>query len=178
MKSLIATICILSLVGMVVGVAVKAADTGTVTATVTVQSISVSVSDGTVAYGILVVSTSKDTTSVASGGLDDTQVATNNGNVNETLNISGQNSTPGTWALSGAAGSEAYVHAFCKAGTGAPDPCDAAPVYTALTTTYQTLATPVAPLGTQRFDLKITTPTATASFVQQSVNVTIQAVAI
>lgn len=175
MKSLIASIAIVTLVGMAVGVAVRAADTQSVTATVTVQNISVTVSDGTVAYGTLAVDTSKDTTS---GGLDDTQVATNNGNVSSTLNIKGQNSTPGTWVLSGAAGNEAYVHQFCKTGGGAPDPCDSAPVYVALTTFYQTLATPVAPLGTQRFDLKITTPTATASFVEQSVNVTVQAVAI
>jgi len=143
-----------------------------VTATVTVQNISITVADGTVAYGTLGANTSKDTTS---GGLDDTQTATNDGNVSETFNIKGSDSV--AWTLAGAAGVNQYKHEFCKTGTGVPDPCDANPVYTALTTGYQALATPVAATGTQKFDLKITTPTSSSSFAEQSVNVTVQATA-
>ena len=173
MKSLIASIAIVGVIGMAVGVVAQGATEASVTSTVTVQNISVTVANGTVAYGTLGVNTSKDTTL---GGLNNTQVATNNGNVSETLNIKGQPSA--SWTLGAAAGSDVYVHQFCKTGTGSPDPCDANPVYTALTTSYQALATPVAAGGNQRFDLKITTPTVSTSFVEQSVNVTVQAVAI
>ncbi len=143
-----------------------AATTATVTATVTVQniSVSVSVSDGAVVYGTLGTNTSADTNPA------DTQIATNNGNVTEGFNISGQNSV--AWTLAGIAGADTYVHKFCTATCGNP-PTN----YTALTTSYQTLATAVAPSGTKTFDLYITTPTSSSSFTQQSVSVTVQAVA-
>ena len=145
---------------------VHAATTDTVTATVTVQniSISVSVSDGVVAYGTLGTNTSADTNPA------DTQIATNNGNITEDFNISGQNSA--AWTLAAIAGADNYVHKFCNAACGNP-PTN----YTALTTSYQTLATAVAPSGTKTFDLYITTPTSSSSFTQQSVSVTVQAVA-
>ncbi len=53
MKSLIASICILGLVGMVVGVAIQGADTDTVMATVTPQFIAVSIDVESVDYGVL-----------------------------------------------------------------------------------------------------------------------------
>lgn len=176
MKSFISTICILGLVGMVVGVAVQGATEGTVTATVSVQNISVTVTDGTVAYGTLAASASKDTTAVV-GGLDDTQVATNNGNVTENLNIRGQNSAPAGWVLAATAGANQYAQKFCKTGTGAPDPCDTAPTWTALTTSNQTLTAGVAATGTQRFDLQILVPSSSSDFNQQAVDVTVQATA-
>lgn len=151
---------------------VLAATEGSVTATVTVQSISITVSDGTVAYGTLAVNTSKDTTS---GGVNDTQTATNNGNVTEDFLIRGQNSA--NWTLAVVAGVDQYIHQFCIAGTGVPDPCDATPTYTALTTSNQTVVNSVATSGTQKFDLKITTPTSSSVFTQQNVNVTVVAVA-
>ena len=161
MKFLITTICILGLVGMVVGVAVQGADTGTVAATVTVQSISVTVTDGTVAYGIIVAGASKDTVTPS-----DLQTATNNGNVTENLNIRGTNSA--AWILAAtASGATNYKHEFSKdrfATSG-----------TALTLVNQTLASSVAPAGTQTFDLKVTTPPSAANFTEQSVNVIVQA---
>lgn len=161
MKSLIASICILAVVGMVVGVAVQGADTASVAATVTVQSISVSISDGTVAYGVIAAGTSKDTVTPS-----DLQTATNNGNVTETLNIKGTNSA--AWTLAAAAfGATDYKHEFSKdrfvtAGT-------------ALTLANQTLASGVASGGSQTFDLKITTPPSAADYTAQSVNVTVLA---
>lgn len=145
---------------------VKAADTGTVTATVTVQNISVSVSDGTVTYGTLATSATEDTTT---SGLDDSQTATNDGNVTEDFNIRGQNSA--NWTLGATAGADTYVHSFCTSN------CDSSPTWTALTTSNQTLATGVAASGSQTFDLQIETPTSTTSYTEQSVDVTIQAVA-
>lgn len=145
-----------------------------VTATVTVQNISVSVADGNVAYGTLAVNTSKDTTNT---GVNDTQTATNDGNVNETFNIKGSDSV--AWTLAAAPSTNQYKHEFCTTGTGVTDPCDATPTYTALTTPgYLQLATPIAPSGTKKFDLKITTPTSSSSFAEQNVNVTVQATAI
>ena len=152
---------------MVVGMAVQGADESSVTATVTVQNISVAVTDGVVAYGTLGNNTSQDTTS---GNLSDTQVATNNGNVAETFNIKGQDS--GTWTLAASVGADQYVHEFCKVDTGN---CDSSPVWAALTTSYATLKTGVAALGTYDFDLKITTPNPSSDFIEHSVNVTVQA---
>lgn len=160
MKSLIASIMILGLVGFVVGVMVQAADESGVTATVTVQNISVSVSDGDVDYGTIAAGASKDTVT-----LSDSQTANNNGNVTETFNIRGQN-TACVWTLAGASGDDQYVHEFSD---------DAFTTATALTTSNQTLASGVAAAGSQVFDLKITTPNPSSCFDQQSVNVTVQA---
>lgn len=145
---------------------VFAATEETVTATATVSNISLTVSDAAVAYGTLTVSTTQDTTNT---GVDDSQTATNNGNVAEDFNIRGVDSA--NWTLSATAGSEQYTHKFCNNGT-----CDGTPTWTALTTTYQTLATAVATSGTQEFDLELGTPTTTANYTQQSVNAQVQAV--
>lgn len=145
----------------------RAATTSAVTATVTAQNISVSVTDGTVAYGTLGASTSVSTITT---DLNDTQTATNDGNVAETFNIAGQNSA--NWTLAGTNGSDQYVHQFCTATCSSP-PTN----FTALTTGYQTLATNIASTGNQTFDLRITTPTVSSVTTQQSVDVTVQAVA-
>lgn len=146
---------------------VFAATTGNVSATVTTQNISVTVSDGTVSYGTLDSNTSKST--IASD-LNDLQTATNDGNVNEDLNIRGQNSA--AWTLAATSGTDQYVHRFCTATCGTP-PTN----FTALTTNYQSLTTNAAPSGSQTFDLQITTPNPSTVFTQQSVDVTVQAVA-
>lgn len=161
MKSLIASICILGLVGMVVGVAVQGAPEASVGATVTVQNISVAVADGTVTYGTMAVNTTKST---LVGELNDLQTATNNGNVTENFNIRGTDS--GTWTLGAVAGSNVYVHKFST---------DSGAAWTALTLANQTLATAKAVGGTQTFDLQITTPTVSADYIEHSVNVTVQA---
>ena len=140
--------------------------TATVTSTVTAQSISVSVADGSVAYGVLADNTSKGTNT---SDMNDTQTATNNGNVAEDFNIKGQNSA--NWTLASSTGSDQYVHKFCAAT------CDSPPTnYTALTTNYQALGTNIAANGTKTFDLRITTPNPSTNFTQQSVDVLVQAV--
>ncbi|HVZ66957.1 MAG TPA: hypothetical protein VG917_01725 [Patescibacteria group bacterium] len=127
--------------------------------------ISVSVADGTVSYGVMSINQNKDTTA---SGLNDTQTATNNGNVAEDFNISGQN-TSCPWTLSSSSGTDQYVHSF-STNSGSN--------WTPLTTSYQALGSGnLAANGTQAFDLKLTTPTSTACSSQQSVDVTIQAVA-
>jgi hypothetical protein len=175
-KKLLDISLVLSLVALPVFVATSAfaATTGTVAATVTPQNISVAVSDGSVAYGTLSLSASADTTS---GGVNDTQVATNDGNVAEDFNILSSNATGGTaWTLSGAPGVDQYSHSFCNTGSGSPDSCDATPTWTTMTTNYTQLADNVSPAGTNRFDLKLDTPTSSTDYVQKTINVTIQAV--
>lgn len=131
------------------------------------ESIAISVSDGVITYGNISLNSSKST---ISGDLNDTQIATNNGSVTETFNIKGQNSE--NWTLSGTNGSEAYTHKFCVASCGTPPTG-----YTALTTNYQTLGSGIAVDGSISFDLLLTTPTSTSNYIQQTVSITVQAVA-
>jgi hypothetical protein len=165
MKRIASLITLLTLAFILVFTPVaNAATTGTVTATVTVQSVSVSVTDGTVAYGTLGVNSSAGTNGT------DTQTATNNGNVAEDLNIKGQNTA--NWTLAATAASDQYVHKFCVAS------CGSAPTnFTALTTSYQALASNIGASATQTFDLYLTTPTVSTNFSQQSVDIVVQAVA-
>jgi len=106
MKSFIANVCILGVIGVLIGTKVFAADTAQISATVTVQNISVSVSDGSIDYGTLAPGGSQDTTTNGNG---DSQTATNDGNVNEDFKIKGANVTTGcSWTLSTSAGDEQY----------------------------------------------------------------------
>jgi hypothetical protein len=142
-----------------------AASTATVTATVTVENISVAVSDGSISYGVLAVDSSTGTNGT------DTQTASNDGNVVEDFNIRGQNSAG--WTLNSVnTGTDNYIHRFCTTSCASPPTS-----YTALTTNYQTLASAVSVSGNQTFDLYITTPQTSTVFTQQSVDITVQAVA-
>jgi hypothetical protein len=163
MKSLITILSILIIVGLIVGSLIQAADTATITATVTVQNISLSVSDGSITYGTLAQNSSKSTCD-----LSDTQTVTNNGNVAETFNIKGQNSA--NWTLGTTPGSDVYVHKFATSSCPWTNG-------TALTTSYQTMATNVAASSTVTLNLQITTPNPSTVFTEQSVDVTVQAVA-
>ena len=95
---------------------VFAATSADVTATVTIQNVSVSVSDGSVAYGTVSASATEDTTS---NGVNDSQTASNDGNVTEDINIRGADSS--NWTLAGTAGVDTYVHKFCTTT------CDSSP---------------------------------------------------
>lgn len=159
-----ADFCILALVGVTVYTNASAATTATVAATATVQNISVTVADGTVAYGTLASNASAGTYNA------DTQAVTNNGNITENINVRGTNSAD--WTLAASTASDQYVHRFCNAS------CWNAPTgYTALTTSYQTLASNVTTSATTALELYITTPNPSTVFTQQSVDVTVQAVA-
>jgi hypothetical protein len=124
--------------------------------------ISISVSDGTVNYGTMPANTTKDTTS---SGLNDTQTLTNNGNVLEDFTIEGQN-TACPWILAASNGSDQYKHEFSTNSGGN---------WTATTTSYQSLASNIAASGTSNLDLRLTMPTSTNCYTQQSVNVSILA---
>ncbi len=160
----IARSVILASVFILPSLQVFAAGSATVAATVTMQNVSVSVTDGSISYGTLSSSSTKDTTNAV---LNDSQTATNDGNVNQDLNIRGQNST--NWTLAATAGANQYKHEFCTIN------CDVSPTWTALTASNQTLQNAVAASGTKVFDLKLTAPSSSTVYTQQSVDVIVQA---
>lgn len=142
------------------------ANTANVAATVMVQNISLSVADGSVAYGTLASNTTKST---CTSELSDLQIITNDGNIAETFNIKGQNSA--NWTLAATAASDQYVHKF------ATSTCATFSGGTALTTSYATAQSNVAASATSSLNLQITTPNPSTVFTQQSVDVGLQAVA-
>ncbi|MCD4760928.1 hypothetical protein K8R42_03460 [bacterium] len=169
MKSFLAIVSVLVMTGVVVGVVAIAADTASVTATVTARNVSVSVTDGSVLYGNLTVGGTNSTTS---DGIDDTQQATNDGNVSATLNIIGTDS--GDWTLESAAGADQYTHAFCNTDT-----CDATPTWTLMQeVAYTTMSstTVATSTGYQNVDLRINLPSSSSVYTEQTVSVTVQAV--
>lgn len=153
MKSLIASITILGLVGMVVGMAVKAADTAPISCTVTPGVISVTVAPTSVAYGAMPLGDNETSGTIT---------ATNNGGVTEDLDIIGSDATYDiyAWDIEDTPGTDVYAHKFTPAG-GSETP---------LSETdddgYKALATDIAAAGTQDFDLTIYTPTAEGTQTQ------------
>lgn len=144
----ITSVSIVAMAAMLIGTFAIAATTGSVTATVTAAVVAVTVSDGNVAY--LTVSTTANTTS---SGVNDTQVITNTGTVNEDFEIKGQNSTGQVWTLGAAPGNAIYAHDTCVAT------CDATPTWTPLTASYTDRATNKAPSATTDLDLRVSVPT-------------------
>ncbi len=141
-----------------------AASSAVVSATVTVQNISMTVASSTIAWGTLPAGTASSTNPAF------TNTLTNSGNVAENFLVKGQNSA--NWTLAATAGSDAYEEATCATS------CTTAPTgYTALTTTNATLASNVASLATSPLDLYIKVPTTSTVFTQQSVDITLTAVA-
>jgi hypothetical protein len=149
MKKLLIIIGVLVLMTALVPTAVLAAtDAKDVTCTVTAKLVSITVLDGSVAYGVLEVGSTKST---LAGELADTQTVTNTGNVAVDLDIKSSNASGGTgWTLAESSGPNAFVHQFS---------INSGDNWTNLTTSYQTLATGIAYAGTQTFDLQITMPT-------------------
>jgi len=146
---------------------IKAAEESSVTATVTAQSLSVSVADGTVSYGVLGVGTSATTATGDGDALSDSQDAVNIGNTAEKFNVRGQDST--NWTLGANPGSETYSHDFCTSN------CDASPSWTALTTSNLTLVASIGIGSSQNFDLRLRMPSSTSTYTSQTVSVTVQA---
>lgn len=136
------------------------------------STLSVSVSDGSVSYGLLAAGAAKST---LSGDLNDMQTATNDGDVTANINVKGQDASGGgcTWALASSSGADQYVHQFCN---DTDNDCSSPPTnYTALTTSYQTLKSSVSVSGTVDFQLRLTTPSSSSCYNAQSVDVTVQA---
>jgi hypothetical protein len=172
---------ILVLGSLLMGVTnVAFATTAAVTATVKLQNIQVTVSDGSVNYGVLALSTTVDT--VATSGtshLSDPQIANNTGNIAEDLTIKGKDATtasstctlggsPSLWYLSSTSTSaDHYTHKFSTSTTGVN--------FNFLSTSYTTLKSNLSASTTQSFDLQLTTPTASSCYDPQSVDITVSA---
>ena len=140
---------------------VSAYSTGQITInTAAVVSVTITTS-GVINYGTLAAGASSNTIPA------NTQTAKNDGTVTETINIKGQD-TACPWTLFASTGNEQYTHEFSINGGADWSP---------LTTSYQTLETGVVVNGTKDFDLRVTTPSTTACYSQQAVDITIQAVA-
>jgi len=170
MKKILFSAIVVVSAALIIGQYAFAATTASVGATVTVQNISVTVTNGSVAYGTMGLNATASTRSPAN-----LQTATNNGNVAEDFTIKGMDATGSTqtWTLAATAGSAQYIHGFCIASCTTP-PTN----YTALTTSYTALgAGNVAVNGTQTFDLYINTPTATTDYTVHTVDVTVSAAA-
>lgn len=162
MKKIIASVGVMSLLT----IPVVAAESADVTATVTVENITISVADGAIDYGTIGTTQIRSTAINDGDTIDDSQTATNDGNVSVDLNIRG---TDTDWTLGVTAGDETYRHDFCISD------CDGTPTWVPLTTTNQPLASGVATSTSQVFDLRISTPTVTTTFTEQAVTVTVQA---
>lgn len=178
-KSLLATICILGIAGMVIGTIAEAGDT--VTATVTPGNYAVSVLPTSAAYAGMTLSATKTSAQIT---------ATNDGSLTAKLNIIGADATytSYTWTQSTTApGTDIFVHAFSTKtvapATGATLGTDPTVEWVALdkTSTYKTLVASVAAAGTQTFKLDMRTPTAAGAGTsfgnQYSTSVVVAAVA-
>ena len=165
MRRLLLVVGVSLLAAALMPVLVRAATEVGVSATVTAQLVSVTVSDGSVAYGIVDLTGSKSTID-----LSDSQTANNNGNVSADLDIKSSDGVGGVdWTLVAAAGlggSDDFAHQFSINSGGD---------WTDLTTSYQALATGVAGAGSQVFDLKILMPTLTTDYVEKTITVTVRA---
>ena len=177
-KQFIASLCILAVVGVAVGVGVEGADEAGVGATVTPKLVSVSVSSGIVAYGILDLDATKNTAlyhnSDNLNGMDvaQTQIVTSESNVDIELNIKSSNAEAVTdtndWILNSVNTTENYyIHEFKGGDVGSWTQLPVDHSYAALD------ASPVA--DSVGFDLQITTPTSTNSSELRTITVTIQA---
>ena len=168
MKSTIATVAILALFGLVVGVGAIAATEATVSATVTSQLVAITVADGNVAYGILPVNTNADTVT-----LGQTQVVTNGGNVNVDLSVKSSDAVGRTnWNLAATnAALNEFTHEFSS---------NSGVAYTGFNVdniTYISLVAGVIPTGTQNLDLKIKTPASVTDNAQKAITITVLATA-
>mgnify|MGYP007030112427 CR=1 FL=1 len=145
---------------------------------ITIQAVSISITvfDGNVAYGMMAKNSSKTTLSSDMPPSGDMQTINYDTNVSVNINIKGYDASGGgcTWTLASSNGNDQYVHQFCNETDGN---CSSPPTsYTALTTGYQTLKSGVSGVGSVDFHLRLTTPTESSCYGQQSVNVTVQAV--
>ena len=161
MKFFLYGVTLLVWVGMGVWLFAQAAEEATVSATVTVLSLSVSVDDGSVPYGILAAGATNDTFSIP-----DRQVVENDGNDAIDVNIRG--GTTDSWDLTTSAGTDEFVHRFASD--------DAGDDLQALTDDQTLFTDNLAAAATRALDLEIQVPIATTETGLQTADVTLTAV--
>jgi len=162
----------LSPVGMV-----SAGNESSVTLSVTVQNVAVEVDPITYAFGTVIAGQNTSSTwNVTGVGMY--FEANNTGNVNESFTIRGANATDtdaggsNTWVLTSAAGSDEFVIWNSTDGT-----IDTEGSYDTITLSAVIWNTSVMVYGTPRFDLKLTLPSSTSSYLEHKTTVTIGGVA-
>ncbi len=171
MKSLLATICILAMVGMMIGTIAKAGDT--VTATITIGTVSVTIAPTTFDYGTMPFSSTKASYDTA-GVLAGKNISATVGTLVTDLDIKGAVTTGWTTLDATTPGVNTYVHKFATSTDETTEPTNS---YVGLTTSFadpDKLAAAVAAEGVVWFGLEISTPTSGVA-TQQSAAVTVLA---
>lgn len=164
LKQSFAIALIAAIAGLLIASVVGAAE-ATVDATVTPQLVAVSVSDGTVVYGILAANSSANTFT-----LGQQQTATNDGNVDVDLDIRSSDAVvAGTdWNLEATTSTDQYTHEF-----SIDDGVSWS--FFAADNSVSDLADPV--IASKTFDLRITTPTTSTDLGEHTITVTVLATA-
>lgn len=182
-RRILALLVALALVALVVPAAVFAADTGTVSCTVSAVLVSLSITDGSVAYGTLALNTIKNTakydaTNNTNGmATPQTQTITNTGTVNENFRIKTSNAAGTTnWTLGSTAGSDIFTHAYNQQGTAIYNGVGAI-TFTKWTAvdTYVAAGTTTAPTGHNYLELEIGMPTSVTDAGSHTITVTVMA---
>jgi len=122
--------------------------------------VSIVVSDGQIAFGIMPEGSSKSTLE-----LSDTQSVTNTGNTEVDIQVKGYD-TICPWILSNSVGIDNYVYEF-SLNSGID--------WTKITKTNATFKENLASSGVQNFDLKLWTPSSTNCSNQQTISITLLA---
>ena len=183
-KRILALIVVLALVGALVPAIVFAADEDTVECTVTAVLVSVSVSDGDVAYGTLALGATKNTAVYDASDNPDgsdpaqTQTITNTGTVAEDFNIKTSNADGGTnWTVASSTGLlDEFTHAY---NVDATEYTGSGTIpfttWSAADTYVNDVATDVAVDGVRYLELEIGMPTSATDHTQHTITVTVLA---
>ena len=184
-KRLLALVAVLALVGVLVPAIVFAADEGTVECTVTAVLVSVSVSDGDVAYGTLALSGTRNTAEYHASNnpygcvSPQTQTITNTGTVAEDFNIKTSNALGGTnWTVASSIGNlDEFTHAY---NISATQYTGSVPItftnWSAADTYVNDVATSVPVADPVRYlELKIGMPASATDYTEHTITVTVQA---
>lgn len=159
MKQILSIVCLLSLVGVALGMgAVAQTSTSTVTTTVNIGTVSVTVDEGTVTYGTMPYDTEKTSLSVLLNNIKATV-----GSVITDLTIKGSDTED--WTLSTNTGENLYIHSFGLAVDSTTEAGD----YSPLSTTPTVFVNDMTASSTQYFGLKIKTAASGKATTQTSV---------
>lgn len=182
-KIILALVGVVALVGLVLPTAAFADNTAQVSCTVSAVLVSVTVTDGDVAYGQLELNTIKNTAKYDAtynpNGMatPQTQTITNTGTVNENFKIKTSNAI-GTidWTLGSTADSNIFTHAYNQQGTAPYDGGEAI-TFTKWTAvdTYVAAGTTTAPTGHNYLELEIGMPTSVDDGGSHTITVTVMA---
>jgi len=165
MKNNYSLVVVFAFVALLTGVT-YAADTGNVQVTVTAKSVSVTVTDGSVAFGSVDLGTSTSTV-----GGSETQVVENAGNITEDINIKCSDAASGTvnWILNSTTGSNQFALDFSSTTGSGWTPITASNTYFALIPNLGASAT-------DTLDLQLHMPSFSTDSVEKTITITVQAV--